>query len=297
MPQSGVVPLFGAADAKLFKMTADTQGGSTTFANGVDVPGVQVLDINPEFTNVELRGDNTVVDIYTRTKKIKGKLGWAKMSLDILKILFGGTITDTGEGTSSQRRTYDTYSTDIPGYWKLELAVDYTGSENSGEGWHVVLPKCKLTNFSISYADEKHASISIDFEAIPQLSNNLLMTKWHEKTLTSIVSTADSTAPTVSSVSPADGATGVTVTDNIVITMSEDIRPDTLTSDNFFLVRTDTGAAVAAALTYDSGTFAITLNPTASLAAAKTYNVFVVGVRDLAGNKIASMFVSDFVTA
>jgi hypothetical protein len=297
MPQSGVVPLFGAADAKLFKMTADTSGGSTTYDNGVDVPGVQVLDITPEFINVELLGDNTVVDIYSRTKKIKGKMSFAKMSLDILKIILGGTLTDTGEGTSAQRRTYDVKKTDIPGYFKIELAVDYTGSENAGEGWHVVLPKAKLTNFSMSYAGEKHAAISFDFEAIPLLSNDLLMQKWHEDTLTAIVTTADSTAPTVSTVSPADAATGVAVTADVVITMSEGIRADTLTSDNFFIVRTDTGATIPAALAYDSGTFAITLNPTSNLTAAKTYNVFVVAARDLAGNKIASVFVSDFATA
>lgn len=298
MPQSGIVPLFGAADAKVFKMTGDVQGGSTTYQNGIDVPGVQVLDISPEFTNVELRGDNQVVDIYTRNKKIKGKLGWAKMAIEVLQTMFGGTISDTGEGTASQRKTIDFYGTDIPGYWKLHLVVDYTGSENSGEGFGVVLYKCKLTNFQISYSDEKYASISVDFEAIPQLSNSCLMTKYHEKTLTAIPITADSTLPTVSSITPADGASNQAANVNVVFTMSESIRPDTRTAENFFLVRTDTGAIIAApAPVWDEDNDTITINPTADLPAGVTINCFAVAFRDIAGNKAAAIFVSNFAVA
>ena len=99
-----------------------------------------------------------------------------------------------------------------------------------------------------------------------------------------------STAPTVITRVPADGAAGVTPTANVTAEFSEAINPATVTASNFVLRVASTGAAVAAAVTYDAGTRVATLNPTAALVAGTTYTVTLrggaAGIRDLSGEAL-----------
>ena len=96
----------------------------------------------------------------------------------------------------------------------------------------------------------------------------------------------DTTAPTVSSTTPANGATGVAVT----ATFSEAMDPATITTATFTL---SGGGAVTGAVTY-AGTTA-TFTPTASLAYSTPYTATITtGARDLAGNALAVNYVWTF---
>src|SRR3954467_12349524 len=94
-------------------------------------------------------------------------------------------------------------------------------------------------------------------------------------------------APAVVALSPASGATGVSVSTNVAARFSEAVRG---ASGSFFQLRTPTGKAVPAALSYDSSTRVLTLNPTANLARGTRYTVVVIGgptaIRDGAGNPL-----------
>lgn len=94
----------------------------------------------------------------------------------------------------------------------------------------------------------------------------------------------DTTAPTVLSTAPANGATGVAVNRNIVVTFSEAMSPTTITTATFTLVQGTT--PVPGAVTY-AGNVA-TLNPTSDLATSTTYSGTVTtGAMDKAGNALA----------
>jgi methionine-rich copper-binding protein CopC len=107
----------------------------------------------------------------------------------------------------------------------------------------------------------------------------------------------DTTAPTIASASPADNATNVAVSSNVVITFSESIQAG---SGNIVLTSasgTRTISVTDATQVQVSGDQLI-INPTADLAAGESYTVQVASgaVRDLAGNAFAgSSF--DFTTA
>ena len=106
-------------------------------------------------------------------------------------------------------------------------------------------------------------------------------------------SPADTTAPTVSSTVPADAATGIALNANITATFSEAMDPATITTATFTLKQGTT--VVSGAVTY-VGTTA-TFNPTSNLAASTTYTATVTtGVKDLAGNALASDYVWSFTT-
>jgi PKD repeat protein len=112
----------------------------------------------------------------------------------------------------------------------------------------------------------------------------------------------DTTPPTVSTVTPAVGATGVGVTAPVIVTFSEAIDPTTINTGSIEL-HDPNNAVVAASVTYNASTKTATLTPTAALANSATYTILVKGgaadprVKDLAGNALAANFTASFTTA
>ena len=107
----------------------------------------------------------------------------------------------------------------------------------------------------------------------------------------------DTTAPTVQSVTPANSATSIAVADNITVTFSEAMQSSTI--DNTTVTLTDSGSNVASTVSY-SGNVA-TINPNVvngGLLWNTQYTVNVsTGVKDAAGNALASAYSSSFTTA
>jgi len=100
---------------------------------------------------------------------------------------------------------------------------------------------------------------------------------------------ADTTRPTVTTLSPASRATGVSTTANVYATFSEAMHPSTVTRTTVKLVRRGTTSAVPAVVSYSASARRATLNPSAALAKGKTYTATVTtGAKDLAGNPLAT---------
>jgi methionine-rich copper-binding protein CopC len=114
-------------------------------------------------------------------------------------------------------------------------------------------------------------------------------------------SAPDTTAPTITSVSPASGATNVARGANVTATFNEPMDPASINATTVEL-RTPANALVAATVTYDPTTRRAILNPNANLAALTRYTVTVRGgstdprVRDVAGNALASNRTWSFTT-
>ena len=102
----------------------------------------------------------------------------------------------------------------------------------------------------------------------------------------------DTTAPTVTTTTPTNGATGVALGVSPTATFSEPIDPATLTTSTFTLVKQGVGTPVSATVSYDDPSRTATLNPDAPLEPDATYTVTVEGgvggIEDLDGNTLAS---------
>jgi hypothetical protein len=109
---------------------------------------------------------------------------------------------------------------------------------------------------------------------------------------------SDTTPPAVTSVTPASSTTGINAASVVTATFSEAIDGATITPGTFVL-RNPANAVVAAMVSYSVAHFA-TLTPTAPLAGSTTYTATITGsssgVRDLAGNPLASNVVWSFTT-
>ena len=108
--------------------------------------------------------------------------------------------------------------------------------------------------------------------------------------------TADTTAPTVISTNPADAATDVAINKKIAATFSEALDPATITAASFTV--TGPGATpVAGTVTYAAVGTTATFTPAGDLALDTTFTAtLTTGIRDLAGNALASDFVWSFTT-
>jgi len=101
---------------------------------------------------------------------------------------------------------------------------------------------------------------------------------------------ADTVAPTVSGVAPADGATDAAVTANVEATFSEAMDPVTISDSTFTLAKQGSSQSVAATVSYDAATKKATLDPDTELDPGATYTATIrggtVGAKDLAGNPL-----------
>jgi hypothetical protein len=117
-----------------------------------------------------------------------------------------------------------------------------------------------------------------------------------------IVDCHDTTAPTVSSVAPTDGAATVALDANVEAIFSEAMDASRIT-DATFTLKLGCGSdatPVAATLSYDPTANKATLNPNVELQAGKTYTAKVkggsAGVKDSAGNPLVADKVWSFTT-
>jgi len=110
---------------------------------------------------------------------------------------------------------------------------------------------------------------------------------------------ADTTAPTVTLVNPADIATGVCTNKTISATFSEAMDPLTITNLTYTVKETVSGNNVPGIIVYDLVLLSniATFDPTADLAANTQYTATITtGVKDLAGNALAVNKVWTFTT-
>jgi len=112
----------------------------------------------------------------------------------------------------------------------------------------------------------------------------------------------DTSPPTVTSFSPAAGATNVNADANLTVTFSEAMDAATVNGSTVEL-RDPSNALVSATVSYNAASLTATLDPTSSLSAGVTYTARVRGggtdprVKDMAGNSLAADVTWTFTTA
>jgi len=165
-------------------------------------------------------------------------------------------------------------------------SIDVTGSQVTGGGTSSI-----SVNPSVTLAGETGYYVEIDSTAFVDPSGNSYAgisdkTSWN-------FTTEDITAPTVSSLSPLDGASNVGINDDLVITFSEAVNVGTgnvvikKTSDDSAVESIDvTGSQVTG-----GGTSSISVNPSVTLAGETGYYVEIDSTAfvDLAGNSYSGI--------
>jgi hypothetical protein len=131
---------------------------------------------------------------------------------------------------------------------------------------------------------------------VEDAAGNVLASAFSSSFTTAAAPPQDTTAPTVTSVNPATGASGVNAGISVQVTFSEAMDASTINGSQIRL-RDSAGNVVAASVAYDSGNRSATLDPNSNLAYATSFTVSVEGVKDVAGNSLSGSFTSTFSTA
>lgn len=131
---------FDVHDCKVYPVTADATGG-ITYGTGIDVPGIQEVTLEPNFVTAELKGDGKVLAKKGKVDRLNFSGTYSEMSLDVLAVLFGGSVTTGGTGTS-ETAAYEFTGQSLP-YFKIEFLI--SDLESDLEELVVVLNKCQIT--------------------------------------------------------------------------------------------------------------------------------------------------------
>jgi ice-binding like protein/Big-like domain-containing protein len=114
-------------------------------------------------------------------------------------------------------------------------------------------------------------------------------------TFTTANTTCQPGPPTVISVAPPNGSSGICANAVVVATFSEAMNPSTINTTTFTLAG---ASAVTGVVTYDAASHAATFTPASNLALSTLYTATITtGAQDLFGNPLASDHVWSFTTA
>lgn len=171
MALATVSKVLGLNDAMISELTVDT-AAALTYDTGVDVPGITSLKLDPIYVEKELRGDEQLLDTYQRCEGVEFSFEHAKVSLDVLEILTGGTLAAAGT-TPNQTQTLTVLGTNTAKYFKLQGKITYQDFATTGD-LQLILYKCKA-KFSIEFKTEEYAIISGSGKAIPTVKDGKIL--------------------------------------------------------------------------------------------------------------------------
>jgi len=184
---------------------------------------------------------------------------------------FTGTAVDTESNVSSVEYKVDT------GSWTAATAVDGTFDSLSES----------YTFTTAALADGVH---TVYVRATDDASNTTAEANYATDSFT----VATSEVPSVSSVSPLNGATDVVTYSAITVTFSEAMDESTITTSSFTV---SNGGAVTGTVSYDSGTYTATFTPATKLDSNTIYTASLSTVITSAGGTpLASAYSWSFTT-
>lgn len=125
---------YGLRDVKVFALTGEVAG------DGIDLPNSRTFSFSEAEEFEELRGDDAVVAVRGKGAQVNWELESGGVPLEALKVINGGTITETGVAPNQKKR-YRKRTTDARPYFKVEGQA----ISDSGGDFHVILYRCRST--------------------------------------------------------------------------------------------------------------------------------------------------------
>ncbi len=181
MALSHTTKVFAIKQAKIYKVTADTSGASTTYGSGVQLVGARELIVTETWKEAYLRGDNVLLDYESARDTVKLTVRHGKLNFDAVSILTGSTVVDSGS-TPNQKVT-NTYATaDVPAFFKIDaVCVAVDGMATTTGDYHVIAGKCKIGGSrAFGLKEEDFEEFQFDCVAVPPIGNGSV---WYQDVL------------------------------------------------------------------------------------------------------------------
>lgn len=266
------------------------------YGDGFLLPYPQLL--SPQEDNVveEIPGGDTIAVTVKSTKKVTIKLRWPRLNLDQLAQIQGSFYALTGT-TPNRKATLKRKTTDVAGEFKIEGVVRFIGAEFPDGDYHLIVYKCTLVGTATyNHETDKVAIFEATFTGVEDEDENFYDMVANE-TAEPLTAAVDVTAPALSSITPADNASGVSIAaGSVVIVFTKAIQWDASQFKLQDVVSATSVVEVATTKTISSDGLTVTL-AYAGLTVSHNYNVSVgAGVRSRTGVLIAAGFDRQFST-
>lgn len=115
--------MFDVHDCKVASLLSDASAVIPSYSPWVDVPGIQEVGLDPNFSTAELKGDARVMAKKGRIDRFNFSSSYAKLSLDVQGIIFGNTVADLSALAAS---TVEEVSITTGSYTLTGSAGDFT---------------------------------------------------------------------------------------------------------------------------------------------------------------------------
>lgn len=141
MAVSHTTKVFAVTDCKAYPILDDPEGGTTTYGEPIDVPGIKSVAITGSVETKRLRGDNRQLDADSVITEVNVSIEYAKLSLDFLSLLMGGAVVDSGTG-ATERAEWSLTDTSRPLPFRLaavSATADPIGGNVDFDLWNLAL--------------------------------------------------------------------------------------------------------------------------------------------------------------
>ncbi|HSI59540.1 MAG TPA: Ig-like domain-containing protein [Ideonella sp.] len=285
-----------AADSSYFANGGFDYPPMHALANAVDANGVYAYAATTTFPSSSYQSTNYWVDVVFTTQTPSDTTPPTVTAFSPASGATAVSRTTTVTATFSEAMNAATIGT---GSFELRDAasqlVAATVSYNAATRVATLTPSATLAGSAVYTATVRGGATD---PRVKDSAGNALAANasWSFTTVSS-----DTTPPTVTTVSPASGATGVSRTTSVTATFSEPMTASTITTSSFEL-RNAANQLIAATVSYNAATQVATLTPSATLAGSATFTATVRGgatdprVKDAAGNALAANRVWSFTT-
>lgn len=249
----------------------------------VALPASRTLEFEEILVTGEFNGDDGLQGVMSQPVGIKGKMEGGGIPLAAYAMMTGHTINTTGS-TPNLVTTLEGDSNRFPYFKVYGKSLD----DESGDV-HVKLLKVKLTSgLKGSFKYGEFFASEYEFMGVKD-GDKAYEVVANETAATLPGATGSPSALSVTPV-PADGASGVNVADDVVLTFNNALKAGS--ESGILLVRSDTQAPIACTRTLSANRKVVTLNPSSNLTAAKTYLVILAGVTDIYDQTLADSVVN-----
>lgn len=151
--------LFGVDDLKIYPITEDSDK-TFSVGTGIDVPGIRQISLTFEIDEKELKGDERTLAVSSKIKAVTFNSEYAKLSLDVLKVLTSGKVTE-----SENKTEFELGDSATPGYFQLQAQIKGTEDITGGDA-HITVYKAKATAIPLNGVQDDFATYTFDGKGV-----------------------------------------------------------------------------------------------------------------------------------
>ncbi len=164
----GITKVYAIQHCQIAPVLTDVVGAAATYGEWFDVPGVKSLVFSGDMDTKQLRGDNRLFDQQSMITGLTAAFENAKLSLQNLAVMLGGTVGVRTAGTTGAYtgRGWSLLSSAYPRDFGMR-AISAAGDAPGG-AVAFVMSKCSLSGFpEIGAAEEDYQIVSGEVNVNP----------------------------------------------------------------------------------------------------------------------------------